>query len=51
MKLPFLTALAMVTGAGIAVHADEWPMTRQQAIDTSLERRIENAPVRPDSAM
>ena len=43
MKLPFLTALAMVSGAGIAVHADEWPTTRQQAIDTSLERRIENA--------
>jgi hypothetical protein len=43
MKLPFLTVLAMVSGAGIVVRADEWPTTRQQAIDTSLERRIENA--------
>jgi hypothetical protein len=43
MKLLFLAALTMVTGASIAVHADEWPMTPQQAIDTSLERRIENA--------
>jgi len=43
MKLPFLVALAIVTCAGIEVHADEWPTTPQQAIDTSLERRIENA--------
>jgi len=43
MKLPFLAALAIVTCAGIEVHADEWPTTPQQAIDTSLERRIENA--------
>ena len=43
MKLPFLAALTIVTGAGIAVHADEWPTPPQQAIDTSLESRIENA--------
>ena len=40
MKLPFLAALAIVTCAGIEVHADEWPTT---PLDTSLERRIENA--------
>ena len=40
MKLLFLAALTMVTGASIAVHADEWPTT---PLDTSLERRIENA--------
>ena len=43
MKLPFLAALAVVTGTGIATHADERPATSQQTIDTSLERRIENA--------
>jgi polyhydroxyalkanoate synthesis regulator phasin len=43
VKLPFLAALAIVTCAGIEVHADEWPTPPQQAIDTSLERRIENA--------
>ena len=43
MKLPFLAALTIVTGAGLAVHADEWPTPPQQAIDTSLEHRIENA--------
>ena len=43
MKLPFLAALAVVSGTGIATHADERPTTTQQTIDTSLERRIENA--------
>ena len=43
MKLPFLAALAVVTGTGISTHADERPMTTQQTIDTTLERRIENA--------
>ena len=43
MKLRFLAALAVVTGTGIATHADERPTTTQQTIDTSLERRIENA--------
>ena len=43
MKLPFSAALTIVTGAGLAVHADEWPTPPQQAIDTSLESRIENA--------
>ena len=43
MKLPFLAALAVVTGTGISTHADERPVTTQQTIDTSLERRIENA--------
>jgi polyhydroxyalkanoate synthesis regulator phasin len=43
MRLPFLAALAVVTGTGIATYADERPTTTQQTIDTSLERRIENA--------
>jgi hypothetical protein len=42
MKVSFLAAFAIITGAGVATHADE-PMATQQAIDTSLERRIENA--------
>jgi polyhydroxyalkanoate synthesis regulator phasin len=43
MKLSFLATLAIVTGTGIATHADERPTTTQQTTDTSLERRIENA--------
>jgi hypothetical protein len=41
MKLPFFAALAVVTGTGIATHAD--PDERPRTIDTSLERRIGNA--------
>ena len=42
MKLSILAALATVTGIG-TLYADERPTTTQQAIDASLERRIENA--------
>jgi polyhydroxyalkanoate synthesis regulator phasin len=42
MKLSILAALAIVTGIG-TLHSDERPPTTQQAIDASLERRIENA--------
>ena len=42
MKLPILAALAIVTGT-IATYADERPTTTPQALDDSLERRIENA--------
>jgi polyhydroxyalkanoate synthesis regulator phasin len=42
MKLPILAALAIVTSS-IVTHADERPTTTPQALDDSLERRIENA--------
>ena len=52
MKRAILAALAIVIGLGTAAHAgcatstcrtDEKPATTQQAVDATLERRIENA--------
>ena len=58
MKLPFLAALAIVTCAGIEVHADEWPTPPQQATCSKqyldfvstlllLQRYLGQAPLQP----